>query len=270
MKSGFKLAATALLCGAIAVPTYASHSWNNYHWAKPGAKVTVPIERNLSSEWHAHFYKAVSDWNADSNFPTVIGVVEGTGSVNPRTCKPVGGRIEVCNSSYGRTGWLGIAQIWLSNGHISQAVTKLNDTYFNTAKYNTFDWRALVICQEIGHDFGLGHQDEDFANADLPLGGGVQTCMDYTNVPAGNGQPNDHDYEQLALIYSHADSAAAAVASYGVSQAPGGDTPGEWGRAIHFTKDGRPDQFEQILGPGNRKITHVFWAIGEGPRGSKG
>lgn len=256
-----KLAATAVFFGAIAAPAYANHSWNNYHWAKPLAEVSVPIERNLSSEWLRHFDNAVRDWNVS----TVISAVPGSGSVNPRTCKPVAGRIEICNSSYGKTGWLGIAQIWLSNGHISQAVTKLNDTYFNTAAYNTPEWRALVTCQEIGHNFGLGHQDEDFANADVVDRNGIQTCMDYTNLPAGNGQPNGHDYDQLLAIYLHADSGAAVTPS-GISQASGGDTPAEWGRATHFTKDGRPDQFEQILGPGNRKITHVFWAIGEGPR----
>ncbi len=35
------------------------------------------------------------------------------------------------------------------------------------------------MCQEIGHDFGLDHQDENFNNPNLG------TCMDYTNDPLG-------------------------------------------------------------------------------------
>ena len=55
----------------------------------------------------------------------------------PKNCKPVSGRVEVCNASYGNTGWLGIAQIWVNGGHITQGVTKLDDYYFNTVPYNT-------------------------------------------------------------------------------------------------------------------------------------
>ena len=107
-------------------------------------------------------------------------------------CKPTVGRIEVCNGNYGNNGWLGIAQIWITGGvHITQATTKLNDTYFNTPTYNTPAWRQLVVCQEVGHNFGLGHQDENFDNVNL------NTCMDYTSDPASNQHPNNHDYWQL-------------------------------------------------------------------------
>jgi hypothetical protein len=40
----------------------------------------------------------------------------------------------------------------------------VNDTYFNTPKYDTSAWRNLVMCQEVGHTLGLDHQDEDFDN----------------------------------------------------------------------------------------------------------
>jgi hypothetical protein len=113
----------------------------------------------------------------------------------------------VRNSRYGNTGWLGIASISLSGGHIVQGTTKLNDTYFDTPTYNTPAWRALVTCQEVGHDYGLDHQDEDFNNANL------NTCMDYTNNPASNQHPNAHDYQQLLDIYNHVESAFSAVGS---------------------------------------------------------
>lgn len=88
------------------------------------------------------------------------------GSVtNVKRCVAPQGRIEVCNASYGYNGWLGLAGISLSGGHIVSGYTKLNDSYFNSSTYNKPEWRRLVTCQEIGHDFGLDHQDENNTNA---------------------------------------------------------------------------------------------------------
>lgn len=227
----------------------------------------MPVGDNVDSRWDAYLTSAIADWNTS----LVIESPKAPGATDPRRCKPVAGRIEVCNARYGRTGWLGIAQIWLADGHISQGVTKLNDTYFDTAAYNTPAWRALVTCQEIGHDYGLGHQDEDFATDN------TSSCMDYTDRPAGNEHPDAHDYGQLLTIYDHTEAAAATNFNVRTLQSPrgdapqseaaGGDTPADWGRAIAFTKDGRPHVFERTTASGRKMITHVFWAIGEGPRG---
>jgi len=96
----------------------------------------------------------------------------------------------VCNARYGNNGWLGLAQIWINGSHITQAITKLNDTYFNTATYNKPEWRNLVMCQEVGYTFGLDHQDENFDNPNLG------SCMDYTSDPSGDirgGLDRGHD-----------------------------------------------------------------------------
>lgn len=246
----------ALLIGGVA---WANHSWSTYHWSRTSAQITPPVGDNVSSQWDSYLQTAVSDWNQSAYIQSPL--VAGQSSA--RNCRPKAGRIEVCNSTYGNTGWLGIAQIWLSGGHISQGTTKLNDTYFNTAQYNTPAWRGAVTCQEIGHDYGLDHQDENFAT-DL-----TNSCMDYTNVPAGNEHPDAHDYEQLATIYSHTHSSAASAATTAAapSSLDGGNSPAEWGQPAHFTRDGRPDVYVRDLAPGQRLITHVFWAMGEGPRG---
>ena len=141
---------------------------------------------------------------------------------------------------------------------------KVNDSYFNTTKYNTPPWRNLVMCQEVGHTFGLDHQDEVFNNFNLG------TCMDYTNAPAGGGaygpsnqHPNAHDYEMLASIYSHletASTAATAPALNGGRNDDPGDGPADWGRAVGRDGDGRANQFELDLRNGQKKLTHVFWA----------
>lgn len=193
------------------------------------------------------------------------------GRTNPKNCRAVAGTIQVCNSRYGQTGWLGIAQIWLSNGHITQGVTKLNDTYFDTAKYNTPAWRRMVFCQEVGHDYGLGHVNENFDDSN------TGSCMDYTGDPARddgqgtNEYPNAHDYEELAKIYGHSESTAGTLATRSVGQQPspfaaeddgiGGDAPAQWGRAIHRDGHGRPDVFQLDLPGGGKKITHVFWTL---------
>lgn len=94
------------------------------------------------------------------------------------------GVVEICNLKYGQNGWLGIAGISISGSHITKAYTKLNDTYFVMAQYNTTAHRQMVVCQEIAHDFGLDHQDENFSNTNLG------TCMDYTNDPSGTKGTN--------------------------------------------------------------------------------
>ena len=252
-----KIALGALLVAGAAAPVLAVHSWNGYHWSRTNAELTIPVGDNVDPTWDSYLRVANADWNKS----TVINSPLVPGSSAPRKCNAVAGTIQVCNAAYGRNGWLGIASISISGGHISQGTTKLNDTYFAMAQYNNPAERALVTCQEIGHDYGLGHQDEDFATDS------TNSCMDYTNLPAGNEHPDAHDYQQLTTIYNHLESAAMLFGGQGSSAAPVGDTPAEWGRPVHFARDGRADQFERIDGPGRKTITHVFWAD-EGGRGN--
>jgi hypothetical protein len=265
--------AALLSCAALAVgPAMANHSWGSYHWNKTGSEVQLDVLKSITSQWNTSVNASISDWNQSS----VLSLAGQNSSANAKKCSPIAGKILVCNAAYGPRGWLGIASIWLSNGHISQATTKLNDSYFNTSTYNTPAWRALVACQEVGHDFGLDHQDEGFGPPNLG------TCMDYTNDPDGGGEygpsnmhPNQHDYDQLESIYSHVHAAQTnfairevgkpAQAGGPASEAPAGDSPAEWGRAVHNDGQGRPNVFVKDIAPGRKMITHVFWAIGKGP-----
>jgi hypothetical protein len=178
------LAATIVI--GLATSLSASHSWGGYHWARTANPFTLKVGDNVSAAWDSYLNTALSDWSGSN----VLNLTKVAGTAKPRTCKPTAGRIEVCDAAYGFNGWLGIAQIWITGGeHITQAVTKLNNSYFNTATYDTPDWRQMVICQEVGHDFGLDHQDENFNNENLG------SCMDYTSDPSTNTHPNWHDYE---------------------------------------------------------------------------
>jgi hypothetical protein len=240
---------------------YADHAWSTYHWQRPGAQLTVPVGDNVTSVWDKYVTDAVyggtygNGWNASKYIESQVVA----GSTSPKNCRGVAGTIQVCNSAYGQTGWLGIASISLSGGHITQGTTKLNDTYFNTARYNTPSWRALVTCQEIGHDYGLGHQDEDF-NTDL-----TRSCMDYTNLPGGNETPDAHDFAQLEAIYGHNHTSSAQLASAtsaaGTAAADEVDhaDPKTWGKPTKFHKNGQPFVFEREHGGGKKTITHVFW-----------
>jgi hypothetical protein len=187
------------------------------------------------------------------------------GAGTQKRCKATSGRVEVCNSTYGNNGWLGIAQIWISGSHITQGIVKLNDTYFKTNTYNTPAWRALVMCQEIGHTFGLDHQDEGFSNSNLG------TCMDYTNSPDSNQHPNQHDYDQLVSIYTHLDSTstlAASVQSAGQMPPPMADYSANeragWGMVVAASRSGLKEIYLLDFGRGYKIVTFVTWAEGHG------
>jgi hypothetical protein len=251
----FATVAIALVAGS----TSANHSWNGYHWARTTSEFTLLTGDNVDSKWDAYLDEAIGDWNQSS----VITLKEVAGGTRPRTCKPTAGRIEVCNASYGFNGWLGIAQIWLSGSHITQAITKLNDSYFSTSTYNKPEWRRLVTCQELAHDFGLDHQDENFDNTNLG------SCMDYTSKPLGppsNEHPNSHDFSMISSIYQHLDNGTTVGTASTPAGAPAAmnqidfDGPGQWGRLVRSSRNGRVQLYELDFGKGHKVVTHVFWA----------
>lgn len=255
-------ALTVAVALAMASASSASHSWGNYHWARTSNPFTLMVGDNVSSGWDTRLDEAILDWNLSS----VLDLSKQPGRTRPKNCRPTSGRIEVCAERYGNTGWLGIAQIWASGNHITQGVAKMNDTYFNTPTYNTYSWKQLVMCQEIAHAFGLDHQDEDFGN------GNLGSCMDYTSRPVGNEHPNAHDFEQLETIYAHLDGTTTIGAAQPSSAPPAMgqiefDNPGQWGRLIRSSADGRVQIFELDFGSDNRVITHVFWADPDRDRG---
>jgi hypothetical protein len=264
VKTRIRLLTIVLIAAAVAVPGLASaeHAWGNYHWERASNPVKLTIGDNVSSVWDGHLDAAIADWSKSD----VLSLTEVAGA-GGRRCKAQSGRIEVCNGSYGNNGWLGIASISVSGDHITAATTKMNDTYFSSGAYNTDAWRQMVMCQEIGHAFGLGHQDEAFDNP--PLG----TCMDYTSDPDDNQHPNSHDYTQLAEIYAELDSGSTDDGTGGApcpgrkkscrqgnNGVAGSDLvgPGEWGQLVR--EEGRHAIYERDFGSGNRVVTFVTWA----------
>jgi len=254
--------AVLLSASAFATSAYASHSWGGYHWARTANTFTLKLDDNVSSTWDSYLTAASEDWSASSVLDTSIV----PGLSNPKTCKAEQGRVEVCNSTYGSNGWLGIASISISGLHITQGTVKLNDTYFKTSNYNTPAWKQFVMCQEVGHTFGLDHQDVNFTNTNLG------TCMDYTNYPSGGGTggelsnlaPNTHDFDQLVSIYRHTDIVTTVGQEVSPSLANGNAADGELGTVVRNDSKGRPAVFERDLGKGEKIFTFIIWADSQG------
>jgi hypothetical protein len=260
------LAVALLLAASVAS---ADHSWGSYHWARTSNPFTLKLVdsvKNNGANWNNHLSVASTDWSGSNVLDTAIVAGSEDGKLR-KQCPAVKGQIRVCNALYGFNGWLGLAQIWISGNHIYQGTAKMNDSYMDNPKfitpYETPAWRQFVMCQEIGHPFGLDHQDVTFDNANLG------SCMDYTDDPDGttkdqlsNLHPNSHDYDQLATIYTHLDSNntftratrfAAPKASADDDEDLGTPTEKRDGK-------GRVILFEKDLGGGKKKFTWVKWS----------
>ena len=235
------LSFTALV--AFVSPAQAFHSWNGYHWARTSNPFSLRLGNNLTGDWSTYLNTAAADWSASSVLDTVV-VPGGTKS---KVCKATAGRVEVCNATYGRNGWLGLAQVWVSGGHITQGLVKMNDTYMSKPPYNTPAEKNHVMCQEVGHTLGLGHQDE----SGLALG----TCMDYS-TSVNSQHPNQHDYDELANIYAHLDG-FSTVNTTTVTSSANGDN---WGRRVFRSRSGHLEVHERDLGNNQKLISFVVLA----------
>lgn len=196
------------LAVSMAAPVAASHSWSGYHWARTTASFDLPVVDSVTADWQATFDEALARWGQSTKFDNVVaGAVDD--SRTRKRCPMVAGGLRVCNAAYGQNGWLGLASINVDgNGHITQGTTKVNDSYgWYFAQTPGEDHH--VMCQEIGHTYGLAHTSEDGTSQD--------TCMDYSSSLTSQW-PNAHDYEELDLIYGHLD----AYDSYSTGTGGGG------------------------------------------------
>ena len=227
----------AAALAVVPVTASANHSWGSYHWATSSLPFTLKLGNNLTGNWTTSPYGGTylgnisSDWSVSSVLDTTIATGAGL-----KRCGAVNGRVEVCNDTYGRNGWLGVASIWASGSHITKATVKVNDTYYTTAAYNTQEWRRSVLCQEVGHTFGLGHQSED---PTVNTG----SCMDYYQVP--NIAPNVHDYAQLQSIYGHTGETATVSSAATTTR-----------RGLVRVREGI---YVEDFGDGRRRVVFVSW-----------
>ena len=230
-----RIAVLAAVAFGLALPSaaLASHSWGSYHWARTSNPFTLKLGDNVSGVWDGLLGNVSNDWTAASVLNTTI--VAGLGGSN---CKAQYGRVEVCNRTYGFNGWLGLARIWASGSHIYQAVAKVNDSYFNTSTYDNAYAKRHVLCQEVGHTFGLHHQY-------------AVTCMNDKQglFDSAYIKPNQHDYDQLAVTYAHTNDSTTTVSSASAPEGPGKGKPQRLSDEL----------WVEDLGNGVRIFTFVVW-----------
>ncbi len=260
-KMRFVLLAAVLAVFVVAAfpsSTSANHSWNGYHWARTSNPFTLKLGDNVSGLWDGMLVTASSDWSKS----TVLDTKIVAGGTRPKSCRPTSGQDEVCSANYGNSGWLGLAQIWITGGeHITQGVVKNNDYYFgnSTYQYNNTAEMQHVICQEIGHTLGLDHQSTS--------GASLNTCMDYyhntSNSDTKSTHPNQHDYDELVTIYTHLDSfstvGGAAFSLPGTAVEGDLNTPGEWGTLVSTSANGHASTYARGLANGQILVTYVTW-----------
>ncbi len=255
----------------------ASHVWGPYHWQKTSAAIrTIPFRRYVSAIWITRYNTAITDWRK----PAMTKIRPLTTLIGPQSaaCPTFAGQGSVCDGNYGATGWLGLAQIWISGSHIQRGRARQNNTYFNTATYNTTPWRQFVICQEIGHIFGIGHVNVVFNNPN------TGSCMDYTNDPDGgpggaspsdpnNMHPNAHDYQLINARHNHIgftpptllsseETADLPEPTVDMPQAMKDYNPmrlEDFGTLVQSGDGGRTERYEVDFGNGHKVINQVIW-----------
>lgn len=252
----------ALSLAALPAVSHATHSWGGYHWASTTRPVALMLGDNMTADWSSYLHQASADWDAGAQDAFTNSVVTGTSN---KRCAAVTGTTQVCNGAYGTNGWLGLATISITGTHITKGTAKMNDTYFQTATYNNPNEKLHVVCQEVAHTFGLDHQSVD--------GSSLDTCMDYFSNTGANAtstlstQPNAHDFEELDTIYAHTDSLTTVATTTTTSPGPGrkklatddSDDPGNWGRLISQSAQGRSSTYERYNADGSKTLTHVYW-----------
>ena len=241
----------AAVIASISSAAVADHTWADYHWATTSGQLNLEVIDNVSSDWQTSFETSISKWNQAT--PINQTIIAGSDSSRDRKrCSSVTGKMKVCNASYGYNGWAGIASINLdSNGHISLGTAKMNDSYMAG---DTDMERNHVMCQEIGHVFGLGHTSED--------GSSQKTCMDYSSGVPGSEWPNNHDYQMLASMYNHADGYDTATTGGDSGGCKGG--PKKCGRTMGL-KVWQKGRAQIWVAPGENGTTwvhHVYLAEG--------
>lgn len=155
----------------------ANNSWSVYHWPSNNLSPTV-VDLTRNDPLY-DVSAGVQEW---AILGTPIQPVVSTSRKSNVTVK--------VGFSW---AWLGLARIYIDEeGHISKGEVLLNSQLLSRYGPAVADH---VLCQELGHVWGLDHNRTEF-----------DTCMNDSALLSSTAPyPNLHDAEQLNLIYDHTD-----------------------------------------------------------------
>ena len=158
---------------------WANHRW--YCWKYADAEINFYNGCTGSYSSYAN-EEALTDSNSWHNYTEV--------NLNPVGQQGTTDHLNCFNGSYGFNGWLGIAEILTYSGcTVQQGRSRFNQSYLDNPAYGySTTNKKHVVCQEIGHLFGLSHQK-----------GMAQSCMNDKILYVPN--PNSHDQSMIASIY---------------------------------------------------------------------
>lgn len=163
------------------------HAWGTYHWASDDLTPTVS-DRTRNAALTGATALDVAHW---ASLGTPIQP-----SMSARRQAPVTVVEGFSND------WLGLAQIWIEDGHIVKGKVSLNTTFLLGDPRFMPEATAHVLCQEMGHIWGLGHNrnDLDTCMNDCATAVTEADWLACLNHPDGVNT-NAHDVEQLLLAY---------------------------------------------------------------------
>jgi hypothetical protein len=201
------------------------HFWTNFKWENPNCDLVISIGdchlNNGGQDFSALLTDVVDRWNNVPQNQDLTGATFTPNGISfqKTTCSDdyqvacdnpdMLNRISSCNGDYGDNGWAGLATIWTYSGtnFLAKGLSKVNE-YYNMNNAET----QHVLCQEIGHSFPMGHQDESGAD--------FNTCMDYSVWTSPNRYPNLHDVELLDAIYDVCPNRTPSSAPVAPSMSP--------------------------------------------------
>jgi len=163
-----------------------------YHWfVLHQTGLDLMILNALTDDWQKEFQTAVTQW--DNGKPDALTLQTERVDVDVE-CEPSVGFLKVCNGDYGATDWRGINLVLLDTQKrwIFASTVKMNEYFLAGASAAQ---RQYTMCHELGHGFGLPHWDTDMHNANMG------NCMDYTDRPKTNQQPDTSNFNFLKDLY---------------------------------------------------------------------
>ena len=123
------------------ISVYGNHDWNGYHWNPSNLNLLVKDDTTSSLY---NVIDVMNDWN---NLNTSIHLK--ISSINPN--------IKVSEAF--NPHWLGLARIYLENGHIVEGQVKLNTKLLT--KYYGLTETGKLFLKELNTTWGALHQADD-------------------------------------------------------------------------------------------------------------